>query len=93
MTLNVIEFMRRYLQHVLPRGFRKVRHYGFLAPNFGVSIQRIRELICMLYETLRGWALRVPFHKPSRPLTCKDCGHRLRWMCYIPRQRPHPLQI
>ncbi len=93
MTINVIEFIRRYLQHVLPRGFRKVRHYGFLAPNFGVSIQRIRELICMLYETLRGWAMRVPVRKPSRPLTCKECGHRLRWMCYIPRQRPHPMQI
>lgn len=75
MTFTAIEFIRRYLQHVLPRGFRKVRHYGFLAPNFGVSIQRIRELICMLYETLQEWTLNVPRPKPSRPLQCQAVWH------------------
>jgi hypothetical protein len=30
-TLHVFEFLRRFLQHVLPRGFKKVRHYGFLS--------------------------------------------------------------
>ena len=84
LTFNVIEFMRRYLQHVLPRGFMKVRHYGFLAPNFSVSLQRIRELICILYETLRGWVLQVPDRKRSRPLICKECGTELRWMRFLP---------
>ena len=31
MTLPVFEFVRRFLQHVLPKGFKKVRHYGFLS--------------------------------------------------------------
>jgi hypothetical protein len=31
MTLSVGEFTRRFLQHVLPRGFVRVRHYGLLA--------------------------------------------------------------
>jgi len=31
MTLPVFEFIRRFLQHVLPKGFKKVRHYGSLA--------------------------------------------------------------
>ena len=31
MTLNVEEFIRRFLTHVLPKGFVKVRHFGFLA--------------------------------------------------------------
>ncbi len=31
MTLTVAEFTRRFLQHVLPRGFVRIRHYGFLA--------------------------------------------------------------
>ena len=35
MALPVMEFMRRFLQHVLPRGFMKVRYYGFLSPSFG----------------------------------------------------------
>ena len=31
MTLSAEEFLRRFVQHVLPKGFVKVRHYGFLA--------------------------------------------------------------
>ena len=33
MTLGADEFLRRFLQHVLPRGFQKVRYYGFASPN------------------------------------------------------------
>ena len=31
MTLDALEFMRRFLLHVLPSGFVKIRHFGFLA--------------------------------------------------------------
>jgi len=31
MTLTAIEFIRRFLVHVLPSGFVRIRHYGFLA--------------------------------------------------------------
>jgi hypothetical protein len=31
MTLDAVEFIRRYLLHVLPQGFVKIRHFGFLA--------------------------------------------------------------
>jgi len=31
MTLHATEFLRRYVQHVLPRGFVRIRHYGYLA--------------------------------------------------------------
>lgn len=34
MTLPAFEFMRRFLQHVLPKGFHKTRTYGFLAPRY-----------------------------------------------------------
>jgi len=33
MTVSAQEFIRRYLQHVLPRGFQKVRHFGFARPR------------------------------------------------------------
>ena len=32
MTLGADEFMRRFLQHVLPRGFHKVRYFGLWHP-------------------------------------------------------------
>jgi len=31
MTLSGVEFIRRYLQHVLPKGFMRIRHFGYLA--------------------------------------------------------------
>jgi len=33
MTLDGVEFLRRYAMHVLPKGFFRIRHYGFLAPK------------------------------------------------------------
>ncbi len=46
MTLPTHEFMRRFLMHVLPPGFHRIRHYGFLA-NGGraKNLARARELL------------------------------------------------
>jgi Putative transposase len=33
MTLQAEEFIRRFLLHVLPEGFQRIRYYGFLARN------------------------------------------------------------
>lgn len=45
MTLTALEFMRRYLQHVLPRGFHKVRYYGLLAPANRHQLEKIKTLL------------------------------------------------
>jgi len=46
MTLDGEEFMRRFLLHVLPKGFRKIRYFGFLSPRYKTeNIRIIRELI------------------------------------------------
>lgn len=45
MTLPAFEFIRRFLQHVLPRGFKKVRHFGFLA-------SRNKQLVALLHYML-----------------------------------------
>ncbi len=41
MTLSAEEFMRRFLQHVLPRGFHKVRFYGFMASQYKDTLQSL----------------------------------------------------
>lgn len=84
LTLPVFEFMRRFLQHVLPRGFVKVRHFGFLCPNFSVSLQKIRELICLLHEMLRAVPLHIPSPRKPRPLRCEHCYGILVWVRFIP---------
>jgi hypothetical protein len=46
MTLDPAEFIRRFLLHVLPSGFHRIRHYGFLAsPGREATIDRLRRLI------------------------------------------------
>ena len=45
MCLDAVEFIRRVLLHVLPKGFRKIRHFGFLSPRYKTgNIERIRQL-------------------------------------------------
>ncbi len=52
-TLEGGEFVRRFLNHVLPRSFRKVRYYGLYAPgNAKLRLERARELL--LHESNGG---------------------------------------
>ena len=46
MTLHAHEFIRRFLLHVLPNGFMRIRHFGFLANRSRkLKLQRCRELL------------------------------------------------
>jgi hypothetical protein len=47
MTVAPAEFMRRFLLHVLPKGFHRIRHYGLLAtsPTKAAKLAKARELI------------------------------------------------
>ncbi len=86
-TLDLFEFMRRYLQHTLPHGFTKVRHYGFLSPNAKVPLQTIRELICRLYEILIPLLPKIPTPPKKKPWTCPHCGGHIHWYKYTPSPR------
>ena len=46
--LRADEFIRRFLLHVLPKGFHRIRHYGLLASaGCKINIARARELIAV----------------------------------------------
>ncbi len=45
MTLDALEFIRRFLQHILPTGLQKVRHFGFLSPNSDTALEVVRWLV------------------------------------------------
>jgi hypothetical protein len=52
MTLPVDEFIRRFLLHVLPDGFHRIRHYGFLAGAARAeTVARIRQIIDHVHPT------------------------------------------
>jgi hypothetical protein len=51
-TLPAEEFIRRFLLHVLPSGFVKIRHYGLLAPcNAKTKLERARTLLLQMEPT------------------------------------------
>jgi hypothetical protein len=47
MRLSPLEFCRRFLQHVLPRGFHKIRYYGLFSPRHRQALRRIREQLLL----------------------------------------------
>ena len=85
LPLDVIEFIRRFLQHVLPTGFMKIRYYGFMNPNCAVPLERIRGLIELSY----GFAVDLPLPEASlAPSACPTCGGLLKLRSVLP-----PLKI
>ena len=93
-TILPDEFIRRFLLHVLPAGFRKIRHYGLMAPaNVRTRLVTARRLLddaenrsdrrrTEPVETLGG---------PLRPQpTCRACGSSNLGQEAIPRARAPP---
>jgi hypothetical protein len=74
MSLQVLEFIRRFLQHVLPSGFMKVRYYGFMNPASSIAMEKIAQRIAQAITV----AKRAKVEPPSRIWPkCSDCGGRL----------------
>jgi hypothetical protein len=82
LPLDVMEFIRRFLQHVLPTGFMKIRYYGFMNPNCSVPLERIRGLIELSY----GFALDLPVPEvePPQRTACPTCGGLLKLRSVLP---------
>jgi Putative transposase/Transposase zinc-binding domain len=70
--LDVLEFMHRFLQHVLPVGFMKVRHFGFLNATCRITTDTIRQMI----TAQTGAPLEPPRCTATIPaqVTCPHCG-------------------
>jgi hypothetical protein len=74
MTLDADEFLRRFVQHVLPKGFVKVRHYGLLANRRRaqrLAVCRRLLFVATVTATRDGDITRV---EPAEPPRCPHCG-------------------
>jgi hypothetical protein len=91
MELKPMEFIRRFLQHVLPGGFMKIRHYGFLNPNSSLSIDSLRELISLVHAFIEEVCHVLPeFERPK--IKCGCCGKPLRFVAFLkPASRGGPV--
>ncbi len=65
--LDADRFITRVLQHTLPKGFQRVRYYGWLSPAAKAKLERIR--------TLLDWGQPEPIEPPPLPdYKCPCCG-------------------
>ncbi|MCP5050053.1 MAG: transposase [bacterium] len=72
MELEVDEFMRRFLQHVLPQGFHKVRTYGFMVPQNKSVLQSLKlELVKSTRNTPKKSIPNRPYKNFRRCPRCK----------------------
>jgi Putative transposase/Transposase zinc-binding domain len=93
MTLSADEFLRRFLMHVLPDGFQRIRHYGLLGNRHRTeNLARCRELLGVVAPTAepqRDYRERYRQLTGEDPLRCPQCriGQMLR-IAVLPAQVP-----
>jgi Putative transposase/Transposase zinc-binding domain len=91
MTLATNEFIRRFLSHVLPKGFHRIRYYGLLAKSFcAENLARARELLTVP----KPQDLPDDDGGPNEPSTtahpCPCCGGRMIIIeAFAPGSQPH----
>jgi putative transposase/transposase-like zinc-binding protein len=79
-TLPVHEFIRRFLQHILPKGFVKVRYYGLFRVGMRRSLARLRSQLLLLQHiaTLPPFLSVTSEGGSARVLVCPRCGQPMR---------------
>jgi predicted Zn-ribbon and HTH transcriptional regulator len=75
MTLHVHEFLRRFLLHVLPKGFVRIRHFGFLSTrNRSTLLPICRSLLALQEPEPRQPVHREPQQAHPASWLCPHCG-------------------
>ncbi len=99
MTLPVEEFLRRFVQHVLPQGFVKIRHYGLLANRQrGQKLALSRQLLLLLSLAAltcasAPLASASPQVDPAVVPCCPQCGGCRFIRLELPKEAGMPLAL
>ena len=101
MTLHAVVFMRRFLFHILPKGFVRIRHYGFLgSPTKKEALALCRELLgenCSDQDSEpvpKNWQEFMQYLTGEDPTLCPICkkGHLIIYEALIPQKGPPPAE-
>jgi hypothetical protein len=82
-TVSAPEFIRRFLQHVLPKNFVKIRYYGFLSPNK-------RNLLAVAKYLLAHIGVSEITTTVDQRYICPHCGAKLLWVKSLPKSTRAP---
>jgi hypothetical protein len=96
-SVTPVEFLRRFVQHVLPDGFHKIRHYGLYAGARAAALLQARERLVPSTATCPD-PIAVPWNETLVRLTgfdvdhCPQCGGAIEHRPVVaPNARPPPL--
>lgn len=85
MTLSAAEFMRRFLLHVLPSGFHRIRHYGLLANDGRKSnLAHVRELLQVPAQVQAAKDFKTEAAQAT--VVCPHCGAGMVGTATLPRR-------
>jgi len=92
-SLPAEEFIRRFLQHILPRGFVKVRYYGIFSPSHRAKLATLHQQLGSVHPyTLpeNVAALEQAQSLPSNTILCPTCGQAMQRLQSIQPKGRHP---
>jgi hypothetical protein len=81
------EFIRRFLQHVLPRGLQKVRHYGFAHPRSKTNWEQLSMMVTVTLNLVYVITVQAKPERLRATLKCPDCGGELRFFDRKPSEQ------
>jgi Putative transposase/Transposase zinc-binding domain len=92
-TLPALAFIGRFLQHILPHGFVKVRYYGLFRLGNRCMLEQARVVLAPPEQAGTSGATasrQVRVLAPPAVLRCPSCGQPMQLMQIIPRQSRAP---
>ncbi|MCK5147594.1 transposase [bacterium] len=87
-SLDAITFISRFLQHVLPKGFVKVRYYGLFASQNRKLLEKVKERLGQLLAPVKKICEKV-----TKSFCCPKCGSPMLFMGNLPHRRGPPLNV
>lgn len=88
MTLSSVEFIRRFLLHVLPRGFMRIRHFGLFSnrdrlEHINLCLTLLGEQVMAAKDVMASWWEQILDRTGRNPLVCPRCDGGLLKLVHV----------
>ena len=83
MTVSAEEFIRPFLQHVLPSGFQKVRRFGFAHPRAKTNWEWLSMLVTVTLNMVYILTVAAKPLLEKRTRKCPECGGELMCLGFV----------